>query len=372
MDNAKNGSETGKDCGGPGCGPCPGGEGCSAGTDCQSTVCMNGVCTAPSCSDNIKNQGETDLDCGGPNCAPCAFGQACATDGDCKGGLCAGGKCDVAPIATGQNGPWGITNDGTDVYWTNYDDGSVKSAPVAGGAVKTVVASAPANAKGIVRDAGNYVYWISDKQGLFRAPIQGGSATNLYGFGSADQADLTTDGTDVYFSRPCCQVYRYKSAGGGTSSIYGAEGGISQITYVAPGTLYWATNNGIKKGTTSGGSSTVILPFAFSDVVDLVADSDAVYGATPGPGGTINKLPNGAFQPVNLASGLTDPTALALDADFVYWTDNKGGTVSKVPIGGGAPTVIAAGQEGPMGITVTSAYVFWANNGGGTVMRSLK
>jgi hypothetical protein len=367
-DLVKNGSETGKDCGGSGCGPCPGGEGCKSGADCQSTVCNNGLCTAASCSDGIKNQGETDIDCGGPNCGPCDFGKICGADADCKGELCAAGKCSVKPLATGQNGPWGITNDGNKVYWVNFNGNSVASAPVAGGAV-TVLATGTSGPKNIVRDGGTFVYWMG-QNGLSRVPITGGALTNLYNFGSSDKADLTTDGVDVYFSRPCCQVYRYTAGSGTATSIY-SDGGTSQITYVAPNILYWTTNNGIKKGTTSGASSTTILSLA-SNLVDLVADANAVYGAVPGPGGSINKLPNGSTTVVNLASGLADPQYLAVDASFVYWTDNNAGLVSKVPIGGGAPTVIASGQAGPMGITVTSTHVFWTNNTGGTVMRSLK
>ena len=46
-DGIKNGAETGIDCGGPNCPPCP------------------------TCTDGIKNGAETGIDCGGPNCPPC-------------------------------------------------------------------------------------------------------------------------------------------------------------------------------------------------------------------------------------------------------------------------------------------------------------
>jgi len=48
-DGIKNGNETGVDCGGPDCDPCP----------------------APTCTDGIKNGNETGVDCGGPDCDPC-------------------------------------------------------------------------------------------------------------------------------------------------------------------------------------------------------------------------------------------------------------------------------------------------------------
>jgi hypothetical protein len=65
-DNAKNGAETGKDCGGVACPPCPDLEGCAGPVDCVSGVCVGGVCQPPKCDDNVENGEETDLDCGGP------------------------------------------------------------------------------------------------------------------------------------------------------------------------------------------------------------------------------------------------------------------------------------------------------------------
>ncbi|RSK41425.1 T9SS type A sorting domain-containing protein [Mangrovimonas spongiae] len=47
-DGVQNGDETGVDCGGPDCAPCP-----------------------ESCDDGILNNGEEQVDCGGPNCEPC-------------------------------------------------------------------------------------------------------------------------------------------------------------------------------------------------------------------------------------------------------------------------------------------------------------
>lgn len=71
MDNVKNGSETGFDCGGPDCGKCPDIEGCTTANDCQSGVCKAGVCEAPSCTDAVQNGTEGGIDCGGTCATPC-------------------------------------------------------------------------------------------------------------------------------------------------------------------------------------------------------------------------------------------------------------------------------------------------------------
>lgn len=99
-DTMKNGFETGTDCGGPDCGPCPDGQGCITADDCTSGVCGTGfICAAPACDDEVLNGSETDLDCGGDDCDPCPAGGACVVDGDCEGGgPCQDDTCQCAPL----------------------------------------------------------------------------------------------------------------------------------------------------------------------------------------------------------------------------------------------------------------------------------
>src|SRR6185503_16885728 len=79
-DGVKNGQETGVDCGGAGCLPCPLGEPCQTDGDCLSKDCQGSVCAmphdpscgpveaGPTCADCIQNGLETDVDCGGDSC----------------------------------------------------------------------------------------------------------------------------------------------------------------------------------------------------------------------------------------------------------------------------------------------------------------
>ena len=70
---------------------------------------------------------------------------------------------------------------------------------------------------------------------------------------------------------------------------------------------------------------------------------------------------------VTLASGLSDPTAVAIDSQNVYWIDNGGGGVMKVPIGGGATTTLAPQGQGPNvpsdSIAVDGTSVYWVQPG---------
>ncbi|HET9956179.1 MAG TPA: carbohydrate binding domain-containing protein [Polyangiaceae bacterium] len=87
--------ETDVDCGGASCDRCPEGKACTQRKDCQSDVCTNGKCVAPSCEDDLRNQNESDIDCGGV-CAPthaCGMGRRCNSASDCETYVCAMNRC---------------------------------------------------------------------------------------------------------------------------------------------------------------------------------------------------------------------------------------------------------------------------------------
>jgi len=60
--------------------------------------CLPGcLARAPRCGDGLENGEETGLDCGGPACTPCPLGRACLRDADCDDALCLAGSCTPRP-----------------------------------------------------------------------------------------------------------------------------------------------------------------------------------------------------------------------------------------------------------------------------------
>jgi hypothetical protein len=92
--------ETDLDCGGRTCEPCPTDGHCLAGTDCQSGICTNQVCQAPTCTDIAVNGDETDMNCGG-KCSPCERGQHCKVNADCSTKKCVEGVCESSVCEDG-------------------------------------------------------------------------------------------------------------------------------------------------------------------------------------------------------------------------------------------------------------------------------
>lgn len=62
---------------------------------------------------------------------------------------------------------------------------------------------------------------------------------------------------------------------------------------------------------------------------------------------------------------------MAVDATGVYWTDLEG-RVQSVPLAGGAVATLAQGQLRPWGIALDASYVYWSNNQGRAILRAPK
>ena len=60
-------------------------------------VCIDGVCSASTCSDGVRGGTESDTDCGGSCSTRCADGYRCIADADCASSLCVDGACKEPP-----------------------------------------------------------------------------------------------------------------------------------------------------------------------------------------------------------------------------------------------------------------------------------
>jgi hypothetical protein len=107
-------------------------------------------------------------------------------------------------------------------------------------------------------------------------------------------------------------------------------------------------------------------------------------GTDAGPGGGSGYPDGGPIDPPPgrvqiLVNGLDDPTKIALDGDYIYWTNTargSAGSVMRVAKTGGKPEYLALAQTFPVGLVVDDQDVYWTNTGigagSGQVMRVTK
>ena len=320
---------------------------------------------------------------------------ACA--GDCQGGACVSGICQPVILATGLNGPYGITVRGSSIYVAEYvpqgrvlrfdKNGGPGQSPfvVATQASMAAAAAFPAyhsqpfsvgvNDVAVVwTDVGDQLTtgWAK----IFSAPVAidggpdgGGDAGPLEGYLLCGKGEIVVDAVYTYWAN---------QANTGSYSCGGPEG-----------------QNGIFRGDTNGrahsgsiyfpidggpSGNTVTTPMAVGlngDRVFVGAGKQLfIY-----QGSKIND-PLGATDTDALLGGTTllpsAPYAIASNFDTVVWTDYQAsGTVYALPQSAGLntpPTVLASGQGAPLGIAFDDSgnYVHYTTYASGMLMRVRK
>jgi hypothetical protein len=104
----------------------------------------------------------------------------------------------------------------------------------------------------------------------------------------------------------------------------------------------------------------------------IAADESYVYWSDSS--GTVFKVAQSGGDFVTLAQ-TTEPQGIALDDTYVYFTDPSLGAVLRVPKSGGMSETIARAQDTPVQIAVDGDFVYWTDTsdlGPGAVMRASK
>ncbi len=275
LDGMKNGAETDKDCGGEACDPCQNGEGCTAGSDCESKVCVGEICAIPACNDEQTNGAETDVDCGGramSGCPACANGATCKIGDDCASGVCAVTKCMKANV-------WGDHFEG--VSSTSVTADSTGRISLAGNITGTTDfgGGSMTNTGGLFGDlfvarfdtAGKYLWakqFAGTKSQFGRVSSDGNDNTVLAGtFSGSLQigVGLTAAGTsDIFLAKldlfgKTLWASRFGAAGGGLAA--NAVTNDSGQRIIIAGTLSGAVNLGDGPLTSAGGHDVLVAKF---------------------------------------------------------------------------------------------------------------
>jgi hypothetical protein len=153
------------------------------------------------------------------------------------------------------------------------------------------------------------------------------------------------------------------SAGAGsTSPVLGTPTGPEKVQAQTPGLSTFVPVQQIA-GTLGG---QLDYPKGIAVNASHVYFSSGSLSSQPGAGGVVMRAPIAGGAPEIFASGQPDPKHLALDDTYVYWTDGGSGPtagdagIMKAPLAGGPPVRIARAGF-PIDIAVNRQYVFWTD-----------
>ena len=130
---------------------------------------------------------------------------------------------------------------------------------------------------------------------------------------------------------------------------------------------YWIAfgeQAGIHKVSLAGGAAAdLVISAAPVPIRQIALDADFVYW-TDGPGGSVLRVSKSGGTPSSFSAALHGPSSIAIDASGVYVVESgEAGAIVRIPSGGGAAERLAEGQAEPHSLVLTAQDVFWVNGG---------
>ncbi len=283
--------------------------------------------------------------------------------------------------------PTNLVSDGTSLFWTSGVGAGapVSSVPVGGGPITSVVPG-PLPGGFVAVDDVN-IYFYDDSGGISRAPKSGGGSSTLVNGTNASVAQVSVLGSSVYWLesgsagpiQPVPTEYAVKRTplqGGAISTVAEFNAQLSPGVYGigVTATTVFISEEGIMlislplgSGVPDGGMPAKV-PGVMSGCQLLLSDTDAIYCDT---GSSIDRVASDGTTTVlgNALGG--GPGSLAFDDTYVYWVDDATvGTIMRAPKTGGTAAVFARDTD-PLAIAVDANAVYWSDQGG-AIMRLAK
>ncbi|HTQ46309.1 MAG TPA: hypothetical protein VMI75_26315 [Polyangiaceae bacterium] len=240
-----------------------------------------------------------------------------------------------------------------DVYFTQRVDrigipgqqAPIMAVPLEGGAMRMVAASPWAF--GLAVDESELYYAgavdgasSAQQTALVHMPVAGGAPCPVVS--SLFLGDIAVGSTGVFWADISGVLYRWARDGSGTTALASAPpssgeyfgigmGGIA----VGDATVYWGVAGALMATPVDGGATTTLGSTPHTWIADLAVDDDAVYWtAIPDDlsegRGAVMKVPRAGGSVTTLATGLSFPFGIAVDAAGVYVTDPVDRTVERV------------------------------------------
>jgi hypothetical protein len=300
------------------------------------------------------------------NCGACGH--------DCLGGACVGSVCQPFRVSETDASAVSIAADPVGVYWVAKNGTQVLAcAPQGCSGAPTVLSGAFTSTVALVAVGSELA--VLDQNDLQRVTTPAGAAAVLSLQLSAGTA-LCTDGTPyVYFqatSSAFPSVSRMLIDGGdplpgafvasNSLDTFGCGGGhVVWRTTLPADTIYACA-----EPADCGAPASIVPSNAGGEMHIAVTATEAFF--TSRGAGTLSACPiTGCASPTVLRTE-PDLNGVAVDATYVYITSGNGGSVTRCDQSGCAASskVLASNQTNPHALVVTQDAVYWATDADGT------
>jgi hypothetical protein len=312
---------------------------------------------------------------------------------NCLGRACRDDVCEPQLLAQGYGSVQKIAIDDDALYFTSADQWMLGRVGKDGGAATVLVPEGGLRepTSGLVAD-GAYVYasayTAGAGAGARRVPKEGGPEEAIDVCNTT--WGLTVDATDVYWVTGICGGHprmrrRAKDDPDAAGVATSQEDDPSFYPYATSGDtsfdatdVYWMSTRQLKRlgkvGIEDGGPVTVYEPEgADRDKLRALVVADRLYAML---GNRVIAVAKSGGAPTILADAApikTSARAGIVVADGnVYFTRPEEGVVARVPTTGGAVETLAKGQAMPTGLAVDAQYIYWSNAGDGTIWRAAR
>jgi len=370
--------------------PCTEATDCPTESACRVPVCENNTCgTVPARDDTPCDGGQSVCQGGMCVCAPGlkdCNGNCVNTNSDsehcgacghsCQGGPCEASACRPFPVATGQAHPLAITVNGTHVYWTDHDAGTVMRVPLQGGVMPQELSANHVHPLGI-RVSASHVYWTeSGDTSVWKANLDGTGDVEIANSEIAPMA-LAIDDTSVYWINEDNSSIRSAALDDGTLTTLAQMQQGPRGLAVYQDFLYWTSRNGgfIRRLDLVTMTDTMVVT-GLTQPTDIVADANGIYWID---GYRIWRADHDGWGMDELAAGQVGAKRLAVDDQHVYWTEFSLGDIRRaLKDGSGSVEVFVSGQEFPLDISspwaiaVDATSVYWTDVETDAIMKRAK